>query len=50
MPAAPLQVVDFNGDYANDIILAVRGGLFGYVQVQHLSQTMMPDAWRHGSV
>ncbi|KAK9789953.1 hypothetical protein WJX73_002050 [Symbiochloris irregularis] len=34
-PTAPLQVVDFNGDYANDVIVAVKGGLFGYVQVRH---------------
>ena len=33
-PALPLQVVDFNFDRFNDIILVARDGIYGYVQVR----------------
>lgn len=32
-PALPLQIVDFNGDYLNDIILVTHDGLYGWAQV-----------------
>eukprot|EP00803_Ostreobium_quekettii_P002515 evm.model.scf_113.4 EVM.evm.TU.scf_113.4 scf_113:72029-79810(+) len=34
-PVSPLQVVDFNGDGLNDIILCARNGYYGYAQVRH---------------
>ena len=30
----PLQVVDFNFDRFNDLILVARDGIYGYVQVR----------------
>jgi len=38
----PLQVVDFNFDRFNDLILVARDGIYGYVQVR-LSGVLMPD-------
>lgn len=36
-PAAiPLQVVDFDGDGNNDVILLSRDGLYAFVQVRHI--------------
>ncbi|BDA41145.1 hypothetical protein COCOBI_01-8000 [Coccomyxa sp. Obi] len=35
LPALPLQIVDFNGDGLNDIILASHDGLYGWAQVRH---------------
>ena len=31
----PLQVVDFNGDGLQDVILVTREGIFGWAQVSH---------------
>lgn len=35
-PAIALQVVDFDGDDNNDIILLSRDGLYAFVQVRHI--------------
>ena len=35
-PAIPLQVVDFNSDGNNDIILLSRDGVYAFVQVRHI--------------
>lgn len=35
-PAIPLQVVDFDGDGNNDIILLSRDGVYAFVQVRHI--------------
>ncbi len=32
-PSLPLQVIDFNFDRFNDLILVTRDGIYGYVQV-----------------
>lgn len=32
-PSLPLQIVDFNSDGFNDIILVSRDGIYGYAQV-----------------
>jgi len=39
----PLQVVDFNFNRFNDLILVARDGIYGYVQVR-FSELLMPDA------
>ncbi|DBA75927.1 TPA: hypothetical protein ACH3X2_008986 [Trebouxia sp. C0005] len=35
-PAIPLQVVDFDGDGNNDLILLSRDGVYAFVQVRHI--------------
>ena len=35
-PAIPLQVVDFDGDGNNDIILLSRDGVYAFAQVRHI--------------
>lgn len=39
-PSLPLQIVDFNSDGFNDIILVSRDGVYGYAQVRYISLTM----------
>lgn len=34
-PREPLQIIDFNGDGLNDIILIGEKSIWGYAQVQH---------------
>ena len=36
LPAIPLQVVDFDGDENNDVILVSRDGLYAFAQVRHI--------------
>ncbi|EIE27009.1 hypothetical protein COCSUDRAFT_83568 [Coccomyxa subellipsoidea C-169] len=35
LPALPLQILDFNGDGLNDIVLVSHDGLYGWAQVRH---------------
>jgi len=36
-PTLPLQVMDFNADGLNDIVLCTSDGFYGYAQVRHFS-------------
>ena len=42
LPALPLQILDFNGDGLNDIVLVSHDGLYGWAQVRAASLLPTP--------